>query len=151
MHIPPKPEPGMVLSYSYLWHREHVKGETEGRKDRPSAVVLVLNKTGFGDVVYVLPTTTSEPKSGDPWTIEIPRSIKDRLKLDDSRSWINVTEFNVFSWTGYHLRPTKHLPGKPRPTQETCLYGYLPNAFLEKVTALADEYRRTHRPKLVPR
>jgi hypothetical protein len=66
----------MVLSYSYLWHREQTKGETEGRKDRPSAVVLVLNRTGFGDVVYVLPTTTSEPKADDPWTLEIPRSIK---------------------------------------------------------------------------
>jgi len=64
----------MVLSYSYLWHREQAKGETEGRKDRPSAVVLVLNRTGFGDVVYVLPTTTSEPKADDPWTLEIPRS-----------------------------------------------------------------------------
>jgi len=86
----------MVLSYSYLWHREQTKGETEGRKDRPSAVVLVLNRTGFGDVVYVLPTTTSEPKADDP-SLEIPRSIKYRLKLDESRSWINVTELNVFA------------------------------------------------------
>lgn len=141
----------MVLSYSYLWYREQAKGETEGRKDRPSAVVLVLNRTGFGNVVYVLPTTTSEPIAGDPWTIEIPRSIKGRLKLDDSRSWINVTELNVFAWAGYHLRPTKPLPGRPKPEQETCLYGYLPNAFLDKVKALADEYRRTHKPKLVRR
>jgi hypothetical protein len=141
----------MVLSYSYLWHREQTKGETEGRKDRPSAVVLVLNRTGFGDVVYVLPTTTSEPKADDPWTLEIPRSIKYRLKLDESRSWINVTELNVFAWTGYHLRPTKTPHGKSKPAQETCLYGYLPNAFLNKVKALADEYRRTHTPKLVRR
>jgi hypothetical protein len=62
-----------------------------------------------------------------------------------------VTEVNIFAWTGYHLRPTKLIPGTPKPEQETCLYGYLPNAFLEKVTALADEYRRTHRPKIIPR
>ena len=150
MYMPPKPEPGMVLSYSYLWNSEHIKGETEGRKDRPSVVVLVINRTP-GDVAYVLPTSTSNPKDGDPWTIEIPRSIKNRLKLDERRSWINVTEFNIFAWTGYHLRPTRLIPGTPKPEQETCLYGYLPNAFLEKVTALADEYRRTHRPKLIPR
>jgi hypothetical protein len=36
---------------------------------------------------------------------------------------INVTELNVFAWTGYHLRPTKTLPGRPKPAQETCLYG----------------------------
>jgi uncharacterized protein YifN (PemK superfamily) len=87
--MPSKPEPGMVLSYSYLWNREHIKGETEGRKDRPAVVVLVINRTP-GDVAYVLPTSTSNPKDGDPWTIEIPRSIKNRLKLDERRSWINV-------------------------------------------------------------
>ena len=48
----------MVLSYSYLWNREHIKGETDGRKDRPSVVVLVINRTP-GDVAYVLPTSTS--------------------------------------------------------------------------------------------
>jgi uncharacterized protein YifN (PemK superfamily) len=94
--MPPKPEPGMVLSYSYLWNKEHIKGETEGRKDRPSVVVLVINRTP-GDVAYVLPTSTSNPKDGDPWTIEIPRSIKNRLKLDERRSWVNVTEFNIFA------------------------------------------------------
>jgi len=97
--MPPKPEPGMVLSYSYLWNREHIKGGTEGRKDRPSVVVLVINRTP-GDVAYVLPTSTSNPKDGGRWTIEIPRSIKSRLKLDERRSWINVTEFNIFAWTG---------------------------------------------------
>ena len=60
---------------------------------------------------------------------------------------VTYTEFNIFAWTGYHLRPTKLIPSTPKPELETCLYGYLPNAFLEKVTALADEYRRTHRPK----
>jgi hypothetical protein len=148
--MPPKAEPGMVLSYSYLWSREHAKGETEGRKDRPSVVVLVVSRTP-GDLAYVLPTSTSDLEESNPWAIEIPRSIKNRLKLDERRSWINVTEFNIFTWTGYHLRPTKLLPGAPEPPQQTCLYGYLPNAFLEKVTALTNEYRQTHRPKVVPR
>ena len=150
MYMPPKPQPGMVLSYSYLWNREHLKGETEGRKDRASVVALVVAQ-GTGDIAYVLPTSTSEPTEGDPWVIEIPRSIKDRLKLDDKRSWINVTEFNIFAWTGYHLRPIKLLPGQPKPAQETCLYGYLPNTFFKKVTALTYEYRRTHLPKFVKR
>jgi hypothetical protein len=74
----------------------------------------------------------SEPKSGDPWTIEIPRAIKNPLKLDDSRSWIDVTEFNVFSWAGCPPAADETSLGKPKPSQETCLYGYLPNAFLER-------------------
>ncbi len=147
--IPSKPAPGMVLCYSYLWHREKEKGETEGRKDRPATVVLVANRAGFGDVVYVLPITTSEPASDDPWKIEIPRSIKERIGLDERRSWIDVTEFNIFAWTGYHLRPTKTPRGKANT--ETCLYGYLPSGFFKKVTKATNEYRLANKPKLVIR
>ncbi len=150
MYMPPNAQPGMVLSYSYLWKREQLKGETEGRKDRASVVVLVRPE-GDGEVVYVLPTSTSETLENDPWAIEIPRSIKNGLKLDETRSWVNVTEFNVFAWTGYHLRPVKLLPGQPRPKQETCLFGYLPTKFLTKVTDLAYQYRQTHQPKFVKR
>jgi hypothetical protein len=31
----PTPEPGLVISYAYLWHHEHEAGREEGRKDRP--------------------------------------------------------------------------------------------------------------------
>src|SRR3954447_22342893 len=130
--MPPKPEPGMVLSYSYLWNREHIKGETEGRKDRPSVVVLVTNRTP-GDVVYVLPTSTSNPKDGDPWTIEIPQSIKNRLKLDERRSWINVTEFNIFAWTGYHLRPTKLIRARRSPSRRHAYTATCRTRFLKRL------------------
>jgi uncharacterized protein YifN (PemK superfamily) len=149
--IPPKPAPGMVLSYSYLWHREKKKGETEGRKDRPATVVLVTNRAGLGDVVYVLPITTAEPAPDDPWKIEIPRSIKERIGFDGRRSWVDVTELNIFTWTEHHLRPTRTLAGKAKPEQETCLYGYLPSGFFRKITKATDEYRRTNKPKLVIR
>lgn len=122
----------MVLSYSYLWNREHIEGETEGRKDRPSVVVLVISRTP-GDVAYVLPTSTSNPKDGDPWTIEIPRSIKNRLKLDERRSWINVTEFNIFAWTGYHLRPTKLTPGTPSPSRRHACTATCRTRFLKRL------------------
>lgn len=140
----------MVLSYSYLWSSQSAKGETEGRKDRPSVVALVVSRTP-GDLVYVLPTTTSPPKEGDPWSIEIPQSIKARLMLDGRRSWVTVTEFNVFAWSGYHLRPIKPPPGTSRLATETCVYGYLPTRFLQKAIALADDYRRAHAPRLVRR
>jgi hypothetical protein len=32
----PKPEPGLVIRYSYLWHDEHRQGREEGVKDRPA-------------------------------------------------------------------------------------------------------------------
>jgi hypothetical protein len=45
------------------------------------------------------------------------------LRTNYAFIYINVTELNVFAWTGYHLRPTKTLPGRPKPAQETRLYG----------------------------
>ena len=141
----------MVLSYSYLWKREHAKGETDGRKDRPAAVVLVRTDLGPGEIVYVLPITHTVPTKGDRWQIEIPAVIKERLGLDEAKSWVDVTELNVFSWTGYHLRPTKTPPGDKPPQQLTCLYGYLPSRFFEKVKKALDEYRLTNKVGLVKR
>ena len=36
----PVPLPGLVIRYSFLWSREARAGATEGRKDRPCAIVV---------------------------------------------------------------------------------------------------------------
>jgi hypothetical protein len=36
----PRPEPGLVLSYAYLWRHEDNRGLEEGLKARPCAVLL---------------------------------------------------------------------------------------------------------------
>jgi hypothetical protein len=51
----PQPVPGLVLRYSYLWEAEHRRGQEEGVKDRPCAVVLVVTNDQGNDVVTVLP------------------------------------------------------------------------------------------------
>ena len=38
----PSPEPGLVISYAYLWHYEHQAGREEGQKDCPSVIVLAI-------------------------------------------------------------------------------------------------------------
>ena len=63
----PNPEPGLVISYSYLWHGEYEAGQEEGRKDRPSVIVLAVEReTDETAVVTVLPITHSAPS--DPKT-----------------------------------------------------------------------------------
>ena len=37
----PEPVPGLVIRYSYLWADEHERGQEEGVKDRPCAIVLM--------------------------------------------------------------------------------------------------------------
>ena len=113
----PKPEPGLIIRYSYLWHAEYREGREEGVKDRPCAIVLAvedrshnLRSTGptGGSAnnkprVVVLPVTHSPPE--DPaLAIELPLATKNRLGLDAERSWIVLSESNEFFWPGPDLR-----------------------------------------------
>lgn len=53
----PKPVPGLVISYSYLWSDEHTIGIEEGRKDRPCAIVAARRIVEGREVVTVVPIT----------------------------------------------------------------------------------------------
>jgi len=52
----------------------------------------------------VLPVTHSPPRD-DAEAVELPRATKQRLGLDDARSWVVVSELNRFVWPGPDLRP----------------------------------------------
>ena len=55
--------PGLVIRYPYLWKREHDRGETEGRKDRP--VCLAISLAMKGDTyLYLLPISSQQPAAG---------------------------------------------------------------------------------------
>ena len=95
----PQPVPGLVIRYSYLWLEEHRKGQEEGVKDRPCAVILVTQDAEGEQLVTVLPVTHSTP-TNPSLAIEIPAETKRRLGLDDARSWVVLTEANQFTWLG---------------------------------------------------
>ena len=141
----------MVLSYSYLWNREAEKGGTSGRKDRPAAIVLVRTDAGPGELVYVVPITHSAPAQGGNTKIPIPQAIKERLGLDEDPSWVDVTEYNIFVWPGYDLKPTKTRRGASSSKGATCLYGFLPGKFFDKIKPALNAYRLSDKPSLVRR
>jgi hypothetical protein len=121
----PTPVPGLVIRYAYLWRAEHLRGLEEGVKDRPCAVVLVVEDEDGRPTVTVVPVTHSPPDNASD-AIEIPTATKRRLGLDDDRSWIVVSEANVFGWPGPDIRPA--VSGR----FETVAYGLLPaNLFRE--------------------
>jgi len=116
----PKPVPGLVIRYSYLWHSEYRQGRDEGQKDRPCAIVAAIRVDDDGDArVLVLPVTHSAPDHPD-LAVEIPAKVKQRLKLDDARSWVVLSEWNEFVWPGPDLR---RLPGAD---EFSVAYGMLP-------------------------
>ena len=121
----PVPEPGLVIRYVYLWKREADSGRDEGSKDRPCAVVLAFeDKTRRR--VFVVPITHSMPQPPQVG-IEIPQSLGKRLALEAARSWVIVSEANLFLWPGPDLRPiSDQHPG-------TVAYGFLPPRFFNMV------------------
>jgi hypothetical protein len=115
----PEPLPGLVISYRYLWHREHRAGRDEGLKDRPCVIVLSVKPAG-GDraTVRVVPVTHSRPD--DPSVaLELPPAVKRHLGLDGERSWVILDEVNEFGWPGFDLWPVLG-------TRDRFTYGLLP-------------------------
>ena len=123
----PTPSAGLVIRYSYLWQREALKGNEEGVKDRPCAIILAREIIEGETQVVVLPVTHEAPSDPND-AIEIPADTKKRLGLDDQQSWIVLTEANSFVWPGPDLRP------KHRAEDATDIeYGLLPQALFNKV------------------
>ncbi len=100
----PIPERGLVISYAYLWRSEYEDGREEGVKDRPCVILLAVEEQAGATVVTVAPITHTWPASADA-AVEIPATTKQRLGLDQSRSWVVVSEGNRFVWPGPDLRP----------------------------------------------
>lgn len=114
----PQPRPGLVIRYAYLWRREADAGRDEGVKDRPCAIIVAVKTEAGETMVYALPLTHTPPRAGDG--LELPPPTMARLGLDSDRSWIILTEANIFAWPGPDLR---FIEGQG---PESIAYGMLP-------------------------
>ncbi len=142
----PKPAPGLVIRYAYLWADEHETGQEEGSKDRPVAIVLAADAIPDQDAarVVVVPITHARPAAGQN-ALEIPQATKRRLGLDDERSWVVLDEVNVFIWPGPDVRP---VPGR---TPSTIAYGMLPASFTRSIRDGVVALQAAARMRRVPR
>jgi hypothetical protein len=142
----PKPLPAQVIRYSYLWHQEYLRGQEEGVKDRPCAVVLVCRNENASDIVTVLPITHSPPALSEAkYAIEIPADTKRRLGLDEARSWILLTEANRFTWPGPDLRPDRN------GDASSVVYGLLPERLFERVRKTFVAVVKAQKTRSLPR
>jgi hypothetical protein len=139
----PAPLPGMVIRYSFLWSREATQGATEGRKDRPCAIVVAVPRDALGDTrVAVVPITHAAPLEQDA-SIPLPAAVSTALGLDADAAWVRLDELNVFSWPGYDLRP---IPGTNRID-----YGALPKPLFEQIRRGVIALNSARRSKQVER
>jgi hypothetical protein len=91
------PEPGLVIPMPTLasWHQT---GREEGQKDRPSVIVLTVER---GSLRRHRRDGITHSAPGNPASaVEIPLPVKRHLGLDDNPSWIVVAEGNEFLWPG---------------------------------------------------
>lgn len=144
----PSPEPGLVISYAYLWRDQaqssaKVAGAQEGRKARPCAIVVAAADDD-GDIrVYAAPVTHAQPD--DPHAVELPTAVKRRLGLDEARSWIVTSELNRFVWPGFDLQPIA------RDTPDTFAWGFLPVEIFNAVKRGIAAHRRLRHMTVTPR
>ncbi len=140
----PKPTPGLVVRYSYLWREEHLKGQEEGVKDRPCAIILVVTNDRDDQIVTLLPISHTAPHKNED-AIEIPSATKRRLGLDDERSWVVLTEANRFIWPGPDLLPSR------QGDLQNVAFGHLPEALFEQIRLRFLSKVRERKAHAVPR
>ena len=91
---------GSLINYHFLWYRESQRGESEGRKSRPCAVVLRLENS-----FVIMPVTTKQPDSKNI-AIKFPEIEAERLKLERGiERWVIVDEINTDEIPSYVMEP----------------------------------------------
>jgi hypothetical protein len=128
---------GLVISYDYLWAREHDGREDAGRKARPACVQIILANAKRGTLVALFPIT-SQPPHASRLALEIPETEARRVGLR-TPSWIIVDE-----WSLDDLAKSPHIA-------DARSLGSLSVAFMKRVRAAAADRIRSGRYRSVPR
>lgn len=124
-----------MFRYDYLWTREAAAGYEQG-KERPACLVVASDPLTLPRFVVILPITYSPP-SGSDVAVEMPVKFKTAIGLDDARSWIVVSDFNVDRWPNAGLAP---VPGH----EMAFSYGFIPPGLFKQVK---DAFVATHEAK----
>lgn len=89
------PTAGQVFDYHYLWKWQADRGEAEGRKKRPSCVVIVVTNEVGHHIIFIAPITSKTPAQGRT-ALEIPETEARRAQLDSNLSlWVILDELNA--------------------------------------------------------
>jgi hypothetical protein len=76
--VPPR---GSVIHYPYLWAAQRDRGETEGRKSRPTCVVLRIHDRERDLHTLLLLAISSQPPGKDQIALQVPDTERRRAGL----------------------------------------------------------------------
>jgi hypothetical protein len=105
----------------------------------------MVTKNDYGETLVTVLPVTHTPPSDPTLAVEIPQQTKQRLGLDDERSWIMLSEANRFIWPGPDLRMAR--AGDP----SSVVYGYLPANFFEVIRSKFIAFAKMQKAKLIRR
>jgi hypothetical protein len=86
---------GQVIAYPYLWAWQQERGETEGRKSRPTCVVVAVRGARDGKTHLALLAITTQPPQSGRIALEVSDIECRRAGLSDLKQcWIVIDEYN---------------------------------------------------------
>jgi hypothetical protein len=90
-----KRQPGDIVLYPYLWANQQGNSETEGRKTRPTCLVLRLHDIKADLHHLMLVAITSREPDTSTVAVEVPDTERMRAGLTRyPRAWVIVDEYN---------------------------------------------------------
>lgn len=120
----PRPVPGLVVRYGFLWSNEADQGAVDSSKYRPCVIVLAVTEGGDGKIRVRVAPITHTPKTPETG-VAVPEKLARHLGFDDHESWISLRETNEFFWPGVDLMPVN------RASRGVWTYGILPVDFFD--------------------
>ena len=87
---------------------------------------------------------THTPPAGDTVGIDLPGRVRQALGLDDTPSWVIVSEHNIDEWPNAGLSP---LPRHP----DVSSYGFIPPGLFARIKARFLELARAKKIRAVRR
>lgn len=141
-----EPKPGLIIRFDYLWRDEQMRGQEDGRKDRPCVIVVATKEREDGSRrVMVCPITHSPPQENET-SVEIPPKLARALGLDSETMWIKTHELNAFTWEKNRI-PV----GMVKTPGGKWLHGTVPYAIREEVLAQVRQNNQQRRLSQVKR
>jgi hypothetical protein len=106
--------PGQIIAYPYLWSWQQERGETEGRKVRPTCVVVAVKGAHDGLTHLVLLAITTQPPQRGRVALDIPDIERRRAGLGDLKQcWIVVDEYNYdVAERSWYIEPGNDILGR---------------------------------------
>ena len=102
----PKPRPGLVVGYDFLFREQVDAGMENAGKPHPAAIVIVAEQDVQTRVSLVaISHAPPGPRQARHYLKLRPAECR-QMGLDSGDHWVNLRDINSFDWPGYDLART---------------------------------------------